>query len=58
MKYQLPETESGKDVWQLAREISLSAGEILLDWWPKAKEISDQGPVSYTHLTLPTICSV
>ena len=43
MKYQLPETESGKDVWQLAREISLSAGEILLDWWPKAKEVSDEG---------------
>ena len=43
MKYQLPETESGKSAWQLAREISLSAGEILLDWWPKTKEISDNG---------------
>ena len=43
MKYQLPETESGKNAWQLAREISLSAGEILLDWWPKTKEISDNG---------------
>ena len=42
-KFQLPVSVSGKDAWEVAREISLSAGEILLDWWPKSKEISDKG---------------
>ena len=42
-KLQLPVSISGKNAWDVAREISLSAGEILLDWWPKAKEVSDKG---------------
>jgi myo-inositol-1(or 4)-monophosphatase len=42
-KLQLPVSISGKNAWDVAREISLSAGEILLDWWPKSKEISDKG---------------
>ena len=34
---------SGKDAWTVAREVSRSAGELLLEWWPKLKEISDEG---------------
>jgi len=42
-KFQLPVSVSGKDAWEVAREVSLTAGEILLDWWPRAKEVSDKG---------------
>ena len=34
---------SGKDAWTVAREVADSAGELLLEWWPKVKEISDKG---------------
>ena len=39
----MPVSVSGKDAWEVAREVSLTAGEILLDWWPRAKEVSDKG---------------
>ena len=34
---------SGKDAWTVAREVANSASELLLEWWPKLKEISDKG---------------
>eukprot|EP00975_Prorocentrum_lima_P042671 8963327-Prorocentrum_lima.AAC.1 len=34
----------------------LSLGELTLA--PRTKVLNDNQPVSYTHLTLPTICSV
>ena len=36
-------TLSGKNAWTVAREVADSAGELLLEWWPKVKEISDKG---------------
>jgi len=36
-------TLSGKSAWAVAREVADSAGELLLEWWPKVKEISDKG---------------
>ena len=36
-------TLSGKNAWAVAREVADAAGELLLEWWPKVKEISDKG---------------
>ena len=43
----------GKQVW-----LSLQIGEQRADIWDKARASQMDGPVSYTHLTLPTIYSV
>ena len=43
----------------LAASLALSGQRVLLvDLDPQANLTSGIGPVSYTHLTLPTICSV
>ena len=34
---------SGKNAWTVAREVANSTAELLLEWWPKLKEISDKG---------------
>ena len=36
----------------------IAVGELGLDVYPNQIEIIGTEPVSYTHLTLPTICSV
>ena len=40
----LPMSEGGKNAWDIAMEVSLLAGGILMDWWPKAKQVFSKGP--------------
>ncbi len=37
-------SEGGKNAWDIAMEVSLLAGGILMDWWPKAKQVFSKGP--------------
>ena len=39
----IPVSEAGKDALAVAREVSYSAGEIIMEWWPKSKEVNKKG---------------
>jgi myo-inositol-1(or 4)-monophosphatase len=39
----IPVSGAGKDALAVAREVSYSAGEIIMEWWPKAKEVNKKG---------------
>ena len=39
----IPVNEAGKDALAVAREVSYSAGEVIMEWWPKVKQISPKG---------------
>ena len=52
---------AGMNPMDLKRGIDLAVAEVVKDLQAKAKKINtseEVAPVSYTHLTLPTICSV
>ena len=42
-KLNLPVSVDGRNAWDIAQAVTLNAGEILMEWWPKTKEISDKG---------------
>ena len=42
-KLNLPVLTDGRSAWDIAQAVTLNAGEILMEWWPKTKEISDKG---------------
>ena len=42
-KLNLPVLADGRSAWDIAQAVTLNAGEILMEWWPKTKEISDKG---------------
>ena len=48
----------GQPTLQFARRVWLPARSRLLTWQPVLVPSEATDPVSYTHLTLPTICSV
>ena len=52
---EVPEADPGVPITINGREVSAKPGELLID---AAERHGSYIPVSYTHLTLPTICSV
>jgi myo-inositol-1(or 4)-monophosphatase len=36
-------SEGGKNAWEVAMQVASQAGEILIEWWPKTKEVIDKG---------------
>ena len=40
---EIPVTATGVSAWEVAKDVSKSAGEILMKWWPETKVISEKG---------------